>query len=102
MTQMKYDTTARKVAIASAGAMCVRLQFLQAQQCVEEVDTGGCANREHENRFSSHMASLQAITKVNVTDADGEESQGDDDKHSVLHTEPPGHNAHTLIGLPGP
>jgi hypothetical protein len=92
MTQMKYKKTAREMAIASADAMCIRLEFLRAQQCVEQVDTRYCANREHENRFSGHRASLQTITKVNIANRDGEESQSDGDKDRVLHPEPPGYN----------
>ena len=97
---MKYKKTAREMAIASADTMCIRLEFLRAQQCVEQVDTGCCANREHENRFNSHTPSLQPITKVNIANRNGEESQSDDDKDRVLHPEPPGYNRTPSLDYP--
>jgi hypothetical protein len=80
--------------------MCIRLEFLRAQQCVQQVDTGHCANGEHEDRFSSHTASLQAITQVNVADRDGEESQSDGDKDRVLRSESPGYNRTASLDYP--
>jgi hypothetical protein len=97
MTQITCRTTTAQTATANADLTCICLEFLRAQQGVEEIDTGCCANREHENRFSSHTASLQPITKVNIANRDGEESQSDDDKDRVLHPEPPGYNRTPLL-----